>query len=455
MNQSSQGLHKSAAGIELHSDNLDKTSGRFLSSPLAVIFLTVFIDLVGFGIVIPILPYYVEAFGGTPFEVGMLFASYSVMQFIFAPVWGGLSDKYGRRPILFWSLIGTSAGFLVLGLANALWLVFLGRILSGIMGANISTAQAYIADVTTPENRAKGMGLIGAAFGLGFVFGPAIGGILSGYGSHVPFYFAGFLALANAVLLFFVLPETVKPNQSKFKPQRNRFSVLFGAFGNSKFALITLLYFLAITAFSIMTTAFSLYTAYRFGYDATHNGYLFAYIGILSVIMQGGLIGILSKKIGETRLVTIGCFILVFSFFFVPLVSPDTFAGVSTFARQISQTYNFWLPAHTGGLLALLLGVAAFSLGNSISTPSLTSLGSKFAPANEQGATLGVLQSAASLARAVGPMLAGILLYSATAPTNIDNYTIFRTFWTASGVMLVAFLVSLYFLRVNTQNDLP
>ena len=426
-----------------------------MNSPLAVIFLTVFIDLVGFGIVIPILPYYVEAFGGTPFEVGMLFASYSVMQFIFAPVWGGLSDKYGRRPILFWSLIGTSAGFLVLGLANALWLVFLGRILSGIMGANISTAQAYIADVTTPENRAKGMGLIGAAFGLGFVFGPAIGGILSGFGSHVPFYFAAILALANAILLFFVLPETVKRSQNKFKPQRNRFSVLLGAFNNSKFALITLLYFLAITAFSIMTTAFSLYTAFRFGYDATHNGYLFTYIGALSVIMQGGLIGILSKKFGETRLVTIGCFILVFSFFFVPLVSPDTFAGVSIYAQQISQTYNFWLPAHAGGLLALLLGVAAFSLGNSISTPSLTSLGSKFAPEDEQGATLGVLQSAASLARAVGPMLAGVLLYSATAPTNIDNYTIFRTFWTASGVMLVAFLVSLYFLRANTENNLP
>lgn len=454
MSQSSNALHKSDAGIELHSDNVNKSSASFLRSPLAVIFLTVFIDLVGFGIVIPILPYYVEAFGGTPFEVGFLFASYSVMQFVFAPVWGGLSDRLGRRPILFVSLLGTSVGFLVLGLANALWLVFLGRILSGIMGANISTAQAYIADVTTPENRAKGMGLIGAAFGLGFVFGPALGGILSGFGSHVPFYFAAVLALANAILLYFVLPETVKPN-SAHEPRRNRFSVLAGAFQNSRFALVTLLYFLAITAFSIMTTAFSLYTAFRFGYDATHNGYLFAYIGILSVIMQGGLIGVLSRKFGETRLVSVGCFVLVVAFFFVPLVSPDTFAGLSAFAAQFAEKNHIWLPSHFGGLLALLIGIAAFSLGNSISTPSLTSLGSKFAPEKEQGATLGVLQSAASLARAVGPALAGVLLYSAVAPGNISDYTLFRTFWTASGIMLVAFLVSLYFLRVNTENNLP
>jgi multidrug resistance protein len=209
MNQGlgSDKIHRSDAGLELHSDSVNQTSVSFLKSPLAVIFLTVFIDLIGFGIVIPILPYYIEAFGGTPFEVGLLFAAYSVMQFIFAPIWGQLSDKYGRRPILFFSLLGTSLGFLILGLANTLLLVFAGRILSGIMGANISTAQAYIADVTTEENRAKGMGLIGAAFGLGFIFGPAIGGVLSQFGNHTPFYFAAILSLANAILLYFVLPE--------------------------------------------------------------------------------------------------------------------------------------------------------------------------------------------------------------------------------------------------------
>src|ERR671920_2298459 len=172
-------------------------------SPLVVIFVTVFIDLVGFGIVIPVLPFYVEGtqFNASPSTVGLLFASYSVMQLIFTPVLGRLSDRYGRRPVLLVSLIGTGVGFLVLGFATTLWMLFAGRIIDGVSGGNISTAQAYIADVTTPENRAKGMGLIGAAFGLGFIFGPAIGGVLSRWGIEVPFLFAAALALFNATLL--------------------------------------------------------------------------------------------------------------------------------------------------------------------------------------------------------------------------------------------------------------
>src|SRR5436190_19799129 len=181
-------------------------------SPLLVIFILVFIDLVGFGAVIPVLHSSAEGtrFGATPSQVGLLFASYSVMQLIFSPVLGRLSDKYGRRPVLLFSLLGTAAGFLVLGMAGALWMLFVGRIIDGISGGNISTAQAYIADVTTEENRAKGMGLIGAAFGLGFIFGPALGGILSKWdlnvaglhvpGIAVPFLFAGLLSLANATL---------------------------------------------------------------------------------------------------------------------------------------------------------------------------------------------------------------------------------------------------------------
>src|SRR5215218_9939564 len=181
-------------------------------SPLIVIFTTVFIDLVGFGIVIPVLPFYAEGtiFNATPRIVGLLFASYSIMQLIFSPLLGKLSDRYGRRPVLLLSIIGTGIGFLVLGFAKTLFMLFLGRILDGITGGNISTAQAYIADITTEENRAKGMGLIGAAFGLGFIFGPAIGGILSRWGIHVPFFFAAALCFANAILLYFRLPETVK-----------------------------------------------------------------------------------------------------------------------------------------------------------------------------------------------------------------------------------------------------
>src|SRR5215813_8721115 len=222
-------------------------------SPLIVIFTTVFIDLVGFGIVIPVLPLYAEGtiFNATPRTVGLLFASYSVMQLIFAPILGGVSDKYGRRPVLFLSIIGTGIGFLVLGLANALWMLFAGRILDGITGGNISTAQAYIADITTEENRAKGMGLIGAAFGLGFIFGPAIGGILSRWGIQVPFFFAAGLCFANALLLYFTLPETItKDHPARQSAAGGRgFGQLIEALKQPKLAFVLAVYFLFVVAF--------------------------------------------------------------------------------------------------------------------------------------------------------------------------------------------------------------
>src|SRR5258705_1082169 len=239
-------------------------------SPLVVIFTTVFIDLVGFGIVIPVSPFYAEGsrFNSSPRIVGLLFASYSAMQLIFSPILGRLSDKHGRRPVLLISIIGTGIGFLILGFATTLWMLFVGRILDGITGCNISTAQAYIADVTTKENRAKGMGIVGAAFGLGFVFGPAIGGILSRWGMNVPFLFAAGLAFANATLLFFTLPETVtKDHPARASAATGRWSQLLQALKQSKLAVILTIYFLFVVAFSVMTSSFALFTMFRFGYD--------------------------------------------------------------------------------------------------------------------------------------------------------------------------------------------
>src|SRR2546426_5976923 len=297
-------------------------------SPLLVIFITVFIDLVGFGIVIPVLPFYAEGtkFGATPREVGLLFASYSVMQLIFAPVLGRLSDKYGRRPILLISLLGTSFGFLILGFATTLWMLFLGRIIDGISGGNISTAQAYIADVTTKEDRAKGMGLIGAAFGLGFVFGPAIGGILSRWGVNVPFLFAGGLAFANAILLYFTLPETVTPDHpARVSAASGRgWQQLVVALREPRLAYVLAIYFLGIVAFSMMTATFSLFMMFRLGYDAFHNGWVFAFVGVISAIVQGGLIGRLVKKFGEPWLVIVGALLFTVSLFIVPFVRPNT-----------------------------------------------------------------------------------------------------------------------------------
>src|SRR5215211_597388 len=187
---------------------------KFFSAPLLLIFMIVFIDLIGFGMVIPILPIYAqnEPFHASPWEIGWMVGIYSWMQFVFSPILGRLSDKYGRRPILFVSLLGSAVGYVVLGLANTLFLVFVGRIVSGITGGNISAAQAYIADVTTKENRGKGMALFGAAFGLGFVLGPAIGGITSKYGVHIPFFIAASLSLVAGMAVYLVLPETRRTN---------------------------------------------------------------------------------------------------------------------------------------------------------------------------------------------------------------------------------------------------
>jgi len=409
--------------------------------PLLVIFVTIFIDLIGFGIVIPVLPYYVE---GTRFHasarvVGLLFASYSIMQLLFTPILGRLSDRYGRRPVLFLSLLGTSLGFLIMGFATALWMLFAGRIIDGITGGNISTAQAYIADITPPEERARGMGLVGAAFGLGFIFGPAIGGILSKWdinwgglhlpGISVPLIFAGVMALANATLLYFVLPETVdKDHPARISASQGRWSQLIKALKQARLAFILVISFLFVTAFSIMTTSFALFTMYRFGYDAHDTGWLFAYVGIIGAIIQGGLIGRLVKIFSEPTLVITGALLFTLSLFAIPLTSPHT------------------------GLFALLAVGACFAIGNGLATPSLTGLASKSAGRGEQGGVLGVTQSVASLARTVGPLISSALIYSAVATYGMDrkihnmsDRSLEATFWVAAGIMFAAFLLAIYF----------
>lgn len=397
-----------------------KTEEKFFTKPLLIIFITIFIDLLGFGMVIPLLPFYAQDFHATPFQIGLLVSSYSWMQFFFSPLFGSISDKYGRRPILFWSIIGSGIGYLMIGLAGSLLMVFAGRILGGITGANLSTAQAYIADVTTRENRAKGMGLFGMAFGFGFIMGPAMAGILSKFGHEVPFFVAAALSFANAILLYFILPESRKFSEA-IRERKGRIAEMIESVKDSKFAIITLEYFLLVMAFSMMTTAFPLYTGYSFGYNAEETGYILAYVGLLAVIMQGGLLGKLSKKFGEANLVIVGCVMLVLSFISVPFVSKDSF-----------------------GLLGLLAGAGCFAIGNSISSPSLTSLASKNAHEAEQGRALGVLQSAASLARAIAPTLTGLLLNN--AENQIDIFTLKRNFWTASAIMALSLIVAIFYL---------
>lgn len=411
-----------------------KTAGaeeKFFTTPLIIIFATIFIDLIGFGMVIPILPYYAntDPFNATPLEIGFLVATYSMMQFFFSPLLGRLSDRYGRRPILFISLLGSAVGYLVIGFAGTLFLVFLGRVISGITGGNIAAAQAYIADVTSKKDRAKGMGLFGAAFGLGFIFGPALAGLTSKYGVHVPFFFAAALSLANAIALYFILPESLKPSQRAAIPERrNRIVELFESLKNKEFRELNIVYFLLVTSFSIMTYAFVLYTAFRFEFTAEQNGYLFAFVGFIAIIGQGFLFNKLTLKFGESPLVIVGCLMMVASLFAVPLVGPAA-----------------------GGLTGLLVGTAVLAFGNSLASPGLTSLASKSADEHDQGRAMGIMQSGASLARVVGPLLGGVLLNNQM--NAIDDFTLYRTFWAASGIMFIAFLVAAYFARTAKDHS--
>ena len=401
---------------------------KFFTTPLLIIFATVFIDLIGFGMIIPILPYYANTapFNATPLEIGFLVGIYSLMQFFFSPVLGRLSDRYGRRPILFISLLGSAIGYFVIGLAGTLFMVFLGRIISGVTGGNISTAQAYVADVTSKKQRARGMGLFGVAFGLGFILGPALSGVLSKFGIAVPFMFAGLLSLANAIVLFLILPESIKPGQQKQTERGGRFHELLHSLKDKEFREINIVYFLLVTAFSIMTYAFVLYTAYRFKYTPEQNGYLFAYIGVTAIITQGVLFNRLVERFGESLLVAAGCFMMVVSLFAVPYVGPQT-----------------------GGWIALLVGTAVLSLGNSLASPGLTSLASKTAEDHKQGHAMGILQSGASLARVIGPVIGGLLLNNAL--NAVDDHTLYRTFWTAAAIMFVAFLIAVYFARTAKE----
>ncbi|MBA3543549.1 MAG: MFS transporter [Chthoniobacterales bacterium] len=385
-------------------------------SPLFVIFLTVFIDMVGFGIIIPVLPLYAEHFHATPVQIGWLTGIYSGVQIIFMPILGRLSDRYGRRPVLIVSLIGTAIGFLVMGWASSLSLLFVARIIDGASGGNISTAQAYIADVSTPENRSRSMGIIGAAFGLGFTFGPMIGGIMSRISYGAPFYFAAALAAVNVVLLYFILPESLSAEYRSKPRDRARLLEVFKHGHGRLFGIIVATNFFAITGFAIMTTLFALFTQRHFGFDAQHTGYVFGFIGIISVIMQGGLIGRLVKMFGETNLARTGLILLAVALAFLPFVPT----------------------------VPLLLAVcAAIAISNGMVTPTLNGLASQMIDRSWQGRAMGLMQAAGSMGRLIGPLLGGwLLMFDLARP--LTEYA--RTpFLASAGILLVAFFVALAF----------
>ena len=383
-------------------------------SPLLLIFLTVFIDMVGFGIIIPVLPLYAEHFHATPVQIGWLTGIYSGMQIIFMPILGRLSDRVGRRPVLIVSLAGTAIGFLVMGWATSLPLLFVARIIDGVTGGNISTAQAYIADISTPENRSRSMGVIGAAFGLGFTFGPMIGGIMSHISYGAPFYFAAALAAMNVVLLYFILPESLSPEYRSRPHDRTRLTEVFQHGHARMFGTIVATYFFTITGFAIMTTLFALFTERHFGFDARKTGYLFGFIGIISVILQGGLIGRLIRMFGETTLARTGLLLLAVALALLPLVPT---------------------------VPMLLVVCAALAIANGLVNPTLNGLASQMIDRSWQGRALGLMQSAGSAGRLIGPLLGGwLLMFDLGQP--LTRYA--RTpFFAGAAILLVAFALAL------------
>jgi MFS transporter, DHA1 family, tetracycline resistance protein len=376
-------------------------------SRLLVIFLVVFFDLLAFGIVIPILPYYSKTFGANAFALGWLMAIYSIAQFVFAPIWGSVSDRMGRRPILLLTILGGASCMVATALAGSFWILFLARMLAGIFGANISTASAYIADITPPADRAKGMGLIGAGYGLGFIFGPALGGVFSVYGYHVPILMAAALGFMNFLFAFFILEESVKPG--RLTPAGKKFSLvgLRLAFARNSTAIPIGLFFLSTLAFTQLEVVFGLFVLAKFGFGAQDAGWLLAGMGVTSAILQGGLIGRLAKKFGEKNLLPVG-----FLFF-----------ALSLAGSALAPTL---LP-----FVIFLIGVA---VGNGLVTPSLSSLASKGAPEDKRGSILGIYQSAGSLARVIGPPTAGLLF---------DRLSITSPLFFSAGLMVVALLAAI------------
>jgi multidrug resistance protein len=351
---------------------------------LSTLFLIVFTDLVGFGIVIPLLPLYAEQHRPAGWVLGLLMASFSAMQLVFSPVLGRLSDRVGRRPVLLLSLAGSVAGYVLFALADSLVLLFASRLIAGICGANIATAQAVIADTTPPEGRAKGMGMIGAAFGLGFIAGPALAGLLLQLGPSAPGWGAAVCSGVALAMTAAFLPESRTAESS---PVAHRFASplarLAHGFHDRRLAPLLALGFLVVAGFAGFEVTFAQFLHGRLALPHDRVSLMFVYVGVLAAIVQGGLLGRLSRRFGEARLVVAGLLAIV--------------VGCSALAAT-----------HRLAPLLALLVVVSFGVG--VVTPSLTSLVSRAAGAAEQGAALGAFQSVGSLARIVGPFAAQVAL---------------------------------------------
>jgi multidrug resistance protein len=376
------------------------------TSRLAILFVSVLVDMIGFGIVLPLLPFYAEEFGATPLQVTLLIASYAAMQFVAVPIWGRLSDRLGRRPFIVASLFASAVSYLIFGLAGSLTVLFLSRIAAGAAGGTISVAQAYVADTTGPEDRAHGLGMLGAASGLGILIGPAIGGYFSGFGYHVPGFIAAALCAVNGIAAVFLLPESRRPAPSpvtgaaatghpvaaadpgRDQAREAQAGTLRGwvrAMTSYPFSLLLAVYFLSIMSFTAMTSVLALYADRAHGMDAMDMGVIFAAAGGTTVVVRGLLVGWLVRWLGELRIVQVGAAVLAVALLAIPLVRNP----------------------------ALMFALVPFwALATGLTFPSLASLVSQSTDSQSQGAMLGGQQVVGGIGRVLGPVWAGALFGS-------------------------------------------
>lgn len=382
-----------------------------LRSPLLPIFLTVFVDVLGLTLVLPLLPRYAEDFGASPLVVGALFASYAACQLVSGPILGRISDRVGRKPTLLVSQAGTFAGFLVLGSASSLWMLFLGRIIDGLTAGNLTIAQAYISDVTRPENRTKAFGLIGIAFGSGFLVGPAISGFLAHrYGNSTPPFGAAALSFTSIALTAALLPArpplaaSADPAAPAARP-RGRAAAFRDLFDRPLPRRRLLEFFAFTLSFATLIGGLALFLERRFEFDVEKIGYLYAFSGLIGGLIQGGLLGRLARRYGEDRLALAGFAAMAIGY------------GLLGAARS--------LPA-----LLVLVAIAAF--GAAVTRPALTTQLTKSVGRDEQGATLGVSQSLTSVSQIVGPITAGYLIEH----HHLAAYGLTAGAFAAAGVLL-------------------
>ena len=359
-----------------------------MNKKLFSVIMVVFIDLLGFSLILPLLPYYAKTFQADSFTTGILVASYAVAQLIGAPLLGRLSDRFGRRPILLVSVFGTFLGFLLLGFANSLWMLFVSRIIDGLTGGNLSIAQAYITDVTDAKSRSQGLGLIGAAFGFGFIIGPVAGGFLSQWGYAVPAFAAAALSFFNLILIYAWLPESLTGEMRAARGGANRrppvtLGALLAALQRPFSGSLLVTRFFFGLAFAILQTIFSLYALLKFNLNARDTGLVLAYIGVLSVITQGFLVGRISNKVREDILIMICVGVM----------------GLTLLGWGFAPSLPF-----------LLIVLAPNAIAGGMLNTLLSSTLTKAVDSQEIGGILGLSASIESSTRIIAPTLGGFLL---------------------------------------------